>query len=121
MKRLAIVLTILILSGTAFAAHRFTERVYQIEWCTEHGGIIEYVLPDKTRVDCLTDEYAVEVDFGPKWAEGVGQALYYAARTGKKPGIVLILEKPSDRRHVLKLNILAEKYGIKIWVIEGWR
>jgi hypothetical protein len=49
---------------------------------------MEYVLPDKTRCDCLTPTHAVEVDFGPKWHEAIGQSLYNL-QTGKKVGIVL--------------------------------
>ena len=30
-------------------------------------GQIEYVLEDKTRVDCLTEDFAVEFDFASKW------------------------------------------------------
>jgi len=68
-------------------------KPYQEKWCTEHGGQVEVVLPDRTRCDCLTETHAIEFDFGKKWAEAIGQALYYAIQTGKKPGIVLILEK----------------------------
>jgi len=80
------------------AAHQYKEKDYQEVWCKQARGIIEYVLDDGARVDCLTDEYAIEFDFASKWAESVGQSLYYALQTGKKPGIVLILEKESDRR-----------------------
>lgn len=65
--------------------------------CGERGGETEAVLEDRTRVDCLTDEYAVEVDFGDGWAEAIGQALYYAERTGRRPGIVLVLEDGGER------------------------
>lgn len=37
---------------------------------------MEYVLPDRTRVDCLTDEYAIEIEFAENWAESIGQAMY---------------------------------------------
>lgn len=48
------------------------EKYYQTEMCQELGGEMEYLLFDKTRVDCLTDEYAIEVDFAKKWAEAIG-------------------------------------------------
>lgn len=53
---------------------------------------MEYENIDKTRVDCLTEFHAVEFDFYNKWAESIGQALYYGFMTGKKPKVVLILE-----------------------------
>jgi hypothetical protein len=47
------------------------EAYYQIQFCDKEKGIAEFVLPDRTRVDCLTDVYAIEVDWAKKWAEGV--------------------------------------------------
>ncbi|MCK4758833.1 MAG: hypothetical protein KAT69_02225 [Candidatus Aminicenantes bacterium] len=63
------------------------EKDYQQEYCK---GIMEFRLPDRTRVDCLTEDHAIEFDFGKKWAEAVGQSLHYAAHTGRRAGIVLI-------------------------------
>jgi len=61
-------------------------------WYVENScpGEIEYRLPDRTRVDCLTDNFAIEYDFTHKWAEAIGQALHYSLMTGKNGGIVLI-------------------------------
>jgi hypothetical protein len=78
---------------------------------------MEYRLFDKTRVDCLTDDYAIEVDFAKKWAESVGQSLYYADVTGKNPGVGLIVGK-KDKRYLKRLNRLAKKYDIKVFVIK---
>lgn len=97
MKKFVLIFLILIVLPVQ-AAHQYKEKEYQEVWCKKAGGITEYVLDDGARVDCLTDEYAIEFDFAPKWAEAVGQSLYYALKTGKKPGIVLILEKKADRR-----------------------
>jgi len=80
-------------------------------------GQTEVVLNDKARVDCLTDQYAVEVDFAEKWAEGIGQALFYGVKTGRKPGVLLILENDGDERFIERLNLTAEKYGITTWTI----
>ncbi len=102
-------------SATAGRLHR--ERDYQVHWCAEMGGTVEYVLPDRTRVDCLTDDYAVEVDFAGKWAEAVGQALYYGKRTNKRPGIVLIMESDSDGRFLKRLMTVSEELGIRVWTI----
>lgn len=99
----------------ACAAHAHLEKEYQDVWCNQNSGQLEYRLDDLTRVDCLTDEYAIEFDFAPKWAESVGQALYYAAKTGKAPGVVMIVEKDTDRKHLKKIRVLADKYGIKLW------
>jgi len=66
------------------------ETAYVEQTC---AGQIEVRLPDRTRVDCLTDDYAIEYDFSNKWAEAIGQALHYGLMTGKHPGVVLIGSK----------------------------
>ena len=114
---LLLVLGIIFLSfPQLYAAHLHPERVYQDQWCAKAGGVTEYVLDDGSRVDCLTDDYAIEFDFGPKWAEAIGQALYYGIRTARKPGVVLILERehPAFQR---RLFSVAAKYGIRVWFI----
>lgn len=66
---------------------------------------MEYKLNDKTRIDCLTDTLAVEVDFANKWAECIGQALYYGRKTRRTPACVLILENgEKDNRFLYRLR-----------------
>jgi hypothetical protein len=90
------------------------EQWYQEKWCRERGGRVEVVLPDKTRCDCLTDTHAVEFDFAKKWAEALGQSLYYGLQTGKKPGIVLILEDEGDYKYWLRLNSTIRHFNLPI-------
>ncbi len=78
-------------------AHPHSEAAYQHAWCSLNNGIEEYQNKDFTRVDCLTETHAVEFDFANKWAESVGQALYYQFMTGKKAKVVLILENPKKQ------------------------
>ena len=64
MKRLVLSMLLLLLFATpALAKHKHPEKWYQEQWCAQHGGVAEYVLPDKTRVDCLTATHAWEFDF----------------------------------------------------------
>jgi len=118
MKKL-IILTALFLIPCAFCAHSENEHYYQNIWCRENNGITEYILPDKTRVDCLTKDYAVEFDFAHKWAESVGQSLYYAKMTDKKPAIVLIMESDSDDKYYNRANLLAKSYNIKLFKMKS--
>ena len=113
----AIILLTFAFHTTTHARNIHLEKEYQNVWCLETGGVSEYTLEDRTRVDCLTDEYAVEVDFAAKWAEAVGQALYYALMTGKKPGVLLIIERPSDMRHLGRLLAVSDKTGITVWTM----
>ena len=96
-----------------------SEKEYQLPWCAEQQGQAEVRLPDRTRVDCLTAEYAIEVEFADKWAEAVGQSLYYAFQTGEKAGIALIFRKDTDRRYWYRLNSVIEHYHlpIRVWEI----
>lgn len=98
---------------------KHNEKYYQVKLCNDLGGVMEQSLLDRTRVDCLTDEYAIEVDFAKKWAESVGQSLYYAEMTEKKPAVGFIVrDTKNDKRHMKRLEVLAHKHGIKIFKIE---
>ena len=94
------------------------EAYYVKQWCTSDFGRREAILWDMTRVDCLAKDYAVEFDFAKKWAESVGQALYYSKMTGKLPAVVLILTSPIDYRYVKRVERLD--YGIKIFLIKAY-
>lgn len=114
MKLLLILLVVISVIGcSSKASTKHNEKYYQTILCNELDGKMEVVLEDRTRVDCLTDEYAIEVDFAKKWAESIGQSLYYAEMTGKKPSIGLILGS-HDNRYLSRLELIADKYDIKI-------
>lgn len=89
------------------------EKFYQDMYCE---GITEYVLPDRTRVDCLTDTTAGEFDFKHKTYEAIGQALYYGAMTGKKPKIYLIMDREKDKRYLERIELVKNYYNLDIEV-----
>lgn len=94
------------------------EKYYQTQLCTKLNGVMEQSLLDRTRIDCLTDKYAIEVEFSKKWAESIGQSLYYAEMTGKKPAIGLIIrDNKKDKGHLRRVEVLAQKYDIKVFEI----
>ena len=62
----AIILVALLLPAVALAKRDHKEKDYQAQWCTEHKGRQEVVLPDRTRADCVTANHAIEFDFGDK-------------------------------------------------------
>lgn len=100
MKKLLLIFLLLSLPAQAL------EKDYAIPWCSANGGISEYELPDRTRVDCLTPEYAIEFEFAHKWAESIGQSLYYSKMTGKKPAVALIMGRGDMKyyRRILKAS-----------------
>lgn len=94
------------------------EGYYVEQWCKPSFGRREFVLWDRTRVDCLSADYAIEFDFAKKWAESVGQSLYYAKLTGKTPAVVLILTSKADMKYVKRVERLEQ--GIKIFLIKAY-
>lgn len=98
--------------------HEHLEKEYQNAWCTSNKGLQEYVLPDGARVDCVTATHAIEFDFANKWAESIGQSLYYGSSLCKKAGVVLIMENPSkDIRYLKRLQAVANTHNITVWTI----
>ena len=96
------------------AAAKMHEKDYVNMYCT---GQVEYMLPDKTRIDCLTSEYAIEFDYAKKWAESIGQALYYSKMTDKKPAVAIIIKKNSDKIYVRRIYKAAP--DITVFIIQG--
>ena len=120
MKKLFLLILMLLFgANVSVAAHLYPEKYYQTEWCGKWNGKQEYKLKDNTRVDCLTTNYAVEFDFAPKWAESIGQALYYAKKTKKHPAVILIIEKPADWKYYHRLNEIAQDYHVTVWYMKS--
>ena len=114
-----ILLTLLLITLPCNAARLHPEAYYQDKWCSANSGITEYENKDYTRVDCLTDTHAVEFDFAKKWAESIGQSLHYARMTGKKAGIVLIIEKDKDMVYYNRIKPLCDELNITLWKMES--
>lgn len=95
-----------------------TEDFYVTQWCKTDFGRKEAVLWDMTRVDCLTKDYAIEFDFAKKWAESVGQSLYYSEMTHKKPAVVLILTNWTDMRYVKRVERVNK--DIQIFLVKAF-
>lgn len=98
---------------------KYLEADYVNYACPKLNGEIEFILDDGSRIDCETATHSIEFDFGKKWAEAIGQALYYSSKTGKQPGIVLIISEKNDSNKLEKIKMVARKYeiDIKLWSI----
>lgn len=115
MKKLSLIIIVLVaLTHTAFA----NEASYRDAWCSSNNGVAEVINDDRTRVDCVTSEYAVEVDYASKWYEAVGQSLHYGIKTGKKPGILLIMKSDKDIKYYDRLMKAIDHYSLPITVWE---
>ena len=81
-------------------------------------GELEHPTVDGSRVDILTQKYAYEVDWSSKWAEAVGQSLYYAAATGKKPAIILLMkDRKAEQKYYLRCLVVCSRHDIHL---EAW-
>jgi hypothetical protein len=109
----AIVFTLVVASS----ASALPEKYYQKKWC-ESKGRTEVVLSDNTRCDCLTETHAIEIGTGKTWYNNLGQALHYSTMTGKKAGVVLIVE--SDKYlNRLKATIKYHGLDVDVWTIKA--
>lgn len=80
---------------------------------------VEVRLWDLTRVDMLTDDLAFEVDWAPKWAEGVGQALFYARMTEKRPALFILVKDLKKERHFLhRARIACDAGGVSLGIYD---
>lgn len=118
MKKIFIILFLIFLIAPVYAKRLHKEVIYQSKWCNEMCGDSEYKLADKTRVDCLTENHAIEFDFANKVYEAIGQSLYYGITTNRRPGIVLIVENPKDeQKYINRMKCVAKKKGIDCWIM----
>ena len=112
-RKTAFIAFILIVAGGLCLAKQ-PESHYQRKWCEAQHGRTEVRLPDRTRVDCILDTHAVEVDFARKWAEAIGQSLHYSRMTGKRAGILLIMLSPKDQKHLDRLLNVVRHFNLPI-------
>jgi len=80
------------------------------------NGISQFTTKDRTYVDCLTDEYAVETEYDYNWKEAVGQSLHYAETTDRKAAILLIQRSSSKKNYLSELNRVIQKFNLPIKV-----
>jgi hypothetical protein len=119
---LTALLLALTLTASLDAARLNPEAHYQEIAAKKYSGQTEVTTPDGTRCDIVTETHAIEVDFADKWAEAIGQSLNYTFQLDKRAGILLILEKESDEKHLIRLNSIVEYYKLPIDVlaIRAW-
>ena len=95
------------------------EAYYSQQFCDDLSGKSEYLLHDLSRVDCLTQTHAFEVDWadGSKVYEAIGQSLYYSSETGKLPGILLLIRKENSEKYIRKVKKVIEAFELPIKLI----
>ena len=99
-----------------------TEAVWVDALLPRIAGQKEVVIPNG-RIDVVTTEFAMEVDFLKKWHEGIGQALHYASATAKRPALALIVQGSEwplapDRMSLLReIDRIAAEQKIRLVVL----
>lgn len=107
----------------SFNAYALSEREHQDAWCKSQSNFIQTEYRVKGgRVDCLTESHAIEFGFANKWKEDIAQARWYALQTGKRPGIVMIFKKPSDKKYLNYLREYLSGYDIyiRVWTLKDY-
>tara|TARA_B110000037_G_scaffold182984_1_gene210968 strand:+ start:73 stop:612 length:540 start_codon:yes stop_codon:yes gene_type:complete len=115
-------LPLLLACSLAYSGRLKPESAYQKDYAEKIGGETEVVAPDGTRCDILTETHAIEVDFGDKWGEAIGQSLNYGFQFNRKAGIVLILESKEDYKYLLRVNsiVMHYKLPIDVWEVKAY-
>ncbi|MEC8333412.1 MAG: hypothetical protein VXZ83_04730 [Verrucomicrobiota bacterium] len=62
----------------------------------------------------MTDPHAIEVAFGDKQGQALGQSLNYTSQANTRVGILLILEKQSDEKHLIRVNPIIKYFSLPI-------
>lgn len=105
---LTLLFSLSLMSPLVFSA----EKDINIAWCASVGGVDEFRTKDGTYVDCLTDEYAIEVEYDYKWKEAIGQSLHYAESTNKKAAILFIKRAKSRKDYYNEMMRVIDKYNL---------
>ena len=108
MRYITMILIIQLCSAVAYTQEA-TEDDYSKYIYSLIGGEREVSI-NNGRIDLLTDEYAIEIEKASNWKEAIGQSLWYALNTNKKAAIIIILEKDSDYKHLIRLQTTID-YG----------
>ena len=109
-------LALLVLPTPALA---YKEIEVQQRYCD--GLPMNQQLRDGSEVDCLINDFAVEVDFSSSWAQAIGQSLHYARITEARPAIILVCNEGTRQvtcdKHLARLQetLVYWRIGMLVW------
>jgi len=105
-------IVLFLIPSLSFAERLHPKRWYQERWCAKYVENSDITVSDQ--YDCLSETYVIEFDYADMWYESIGESLHYALQTGRKAGIVLIMEKERDMKYWIKLKKTIEHYRLPI-------
>jgi len=109
---LILFISILVIPSMAIAERLHPKRWYQERWCAKYFDQGDVSVSDQ--YDCVSDKYVIEFDYADMWYESIGESLHYALQTGRRAGIVLIMEKEGDLKYWIKLKKTIKHYSLPI-------
>lgn len=81
-------------------------------------GTVEHRIP-WGRVDVLTGDWAIELDYATKWHEALGQVIHYGMAT-ERQGVMALIDADGDQQaRIDYAEAVAAKHGIKVIIL--WR
>ena len=98
------------------SAHAFPER--RVQDCVCHGMEREVSIGG-TRADCMDAGTVTEIDRTNKWAEAIGQVLYYSSQTRRRPRVVLFCDERAGLclAHVLRFEAAVASIDVEIELV----
>ena len=102
--------------GPQAPASAFPER--RVQDCVCHG-MARVVSIGGTRADCMDARAVTEIDRTDKWAEAIGQALYYASQTRLRPRVVLFCDRRAGLclAHALRFEAAVATIDVEIELV----
>ncbi len=116
----AVMLPLAAHAGSSNELYPLPFETYEKKWCKDHNGVSQVKMSDGTFAGCITSTHAVAFEFARNWKDALGAALYSSFETGKKAGIVLIIENEKDLEYWKRLNstIAHFKMPIDTWKVD---
>ena len=100
----------------------WVQHLAETEYGIEDGSdSLEIRLFNGKRIDLIWSDYAIEVDWANKFPEGIGQSLYYAAVTHRKPAVLLLVKNPiKDQKYIEQALVVcrSNEPRIRLWAYD---
>lgn len=105
----------------ALPQQKHDELFYQRQIIERYGMEEGQQTPSGARCDLMTEDYAIEVDWAYKYAEGIGQAALYAAELKRKPLVILLLKADHNPVHLERALKAARYVNFPVWLYDCQR
>jgi hypothetical protein len=115
MKSIYCIAIVFLICSVSGFAQNYSERFFSEIAAQELKGVCEVSLVGGKRVDIITKDYAIEVEFCFKWYESIGQSLFYSIMTGKRPCVVCICRSSKDYKEFNNLQLVCQVHKISLY------